>query len=183
MNHAAVAAAPDKALSTGDEIALLSLIVTVIAVGVAAYTIRRSDLASSGATIVALTVEFRERWEAYLGAREQDPTSWKVEYTFAELMNVVEIACGLSFNRTFSGISSELIQQYLLRCIKLIKDDTDAKSIYDVLRSRSADTYKYIERYEARYNSAVPTPYLDLVCIGILLLCLVLATAAVFSRR
>ncbi len=78
-------------MTNADLIALASGAVAVAALLVAVYAIVRSNRNSSAATVVALNEHFRQAWQWYFDEREED----KKDYQFAELANLLEVACGI----------------------------------------------------------------------------------------
>jgi hypothetical protein len=73
-------------LKFADVIALLALIVSFAALGLAWYALYRSNRNTSSATLVTLNVAFRDGWFRYLNAEE----GINKQFELAELLNLVE---------------------------------------------------------------------------------------------
>ncbi|WP_139225983.1 hypothetical protein [Falsiroseomonas stagni] len=116
---------------------------SLIALGVALYAVRRSNRNSSVATLVTLNDAFRQAWQRYLAAPEPDK-----DYSFSELANLLEIACGIHCEKSLFGISRELSSEYVEHVLLLIEENNDARA-----RLRAAvhapNTFKYIARFRA----------------------------------
>jgi hypothetical protein len=99
-------------LQTADWIAVVSgaasLVVAVSALAVAIFAIYRGNRNTSAATVVTLNVAFRDAWERFLKASDDDK-----EFHFAELMNLFEIACAIYQENSLAGVSGDLMKKYL----------------------------------------------------------------------
>jgi len=99
-------------LQVSDWIALVSgaasLLVALAALAVALFALYRGNRNTSAATVVALNVAFRDAWERFLNAKEDDQ-----EFHFAELMNLFEIACAICQENSLAGVSADLVKIYM----------------------------------------------------------------------
>ena len=86
--------------------ALASLAVSVVSIIVARYAISKSNKNSSAATLVAVYDGFREAWQRFLGAKDNS----EGPYQLSELMNLAELTCAIHSERSFVGISRELMR-------------------------------------------------------------------------
>lgn len=129
-------------LSASDVISAISLVVAVLALWVSCHAIYRSNKTSSAAIYLTLNGGFHEGWRRYL--READPE--KRAYEFAELMNVVEIACAIHISRSLTGVTRELLEEYLGDTLSLIEGNEEATSRLRAL-IHSETTFKYVTAY------------------------------------
>jgi hypothetical protein len=128
-------------LSPSDWIALTSGAVSLAALGVALYAIRRSSLSSSVATLVTLNDGFRQAWQRYLEATEQAK-----DYEFSELANLMEIASAIHMEKSLFGISRELSSEYLEHVLLLIEGNDDARRRLEA-GIHKPNTFKYIASF------------------------------------
>ena len=132
-------------LDTSDQIAIASLAVALIALVAAIYAIRRGDINSSAATMVTLNEAFRQAWSRYLSAEHEDGR----QYEFSELMNLLEVGCALHGERSLSGVSRELTEEYLRDSLSLIEKYPDVRRRIESMR-HSPTTFKYIKKFLIR---------------------------------
>lgn len=64
----------------------------------------------------------------------------------AELLNVLEISCALQVKGVFTGVSRELLTEYLDSVLRLLNDNEDAKNRLTSL-VEAETTFKYIGLY------------------------------------
>ena len=95
--------------------------------------------------MVTLNETFRQAWSRYLSA-EQEASR---QYEFSELMNLLEIGCALYLERSLSGVSRELIEEYLGNSLSLIENNDDVRRRIEPMR-HSPTTLKYIKRFLTR---------------------------------
>jgi hypothetical protein len=126
----------------GDWIALATLIVTIIGVWVAVVTLRRGNKNASVAALVALNESFREAWQRFHRAQNDEQRA----YELAELLNLLEIACGIECEKSLTGISQKLMKDYLNDVLGiLIKDEYTNQQIPKMLHAPS--TFCNIKRF------------------------------------
>lgn len=119
-----------------------ALIVSAAALGLAVFTAWRSDRNTSAATLVSLYEALRAAWGRYLQAEE--PV--QVEFEFAELINLIELACAVYLDAAVHGATREMLEEYLVEVLEILRAD-------DVARKRMAgfmerpNTYKYLKRF------------------------------------
>jgi hypothetical protein len=106
-------------VQTADIIATASMVASVAAVVVAVYAIFKSNKNSSVATLVALNQGFRQGWDSYLSSKDDNQRF----FNLSELLNLLEIACGIQVERSLSGVSRVIIQQYLDEILGLLIAD------------------------------------------------------------
>jgi len=122
--------------------ALATLIATIVAVWIAKVTLGKSNKNASIATVLTLNESFRQAWRRFID--EEDPS--KREYEFSDLMNLFEIACGIEYEKSFTGVSRQLIREYLKETIGLLKKDEYAnEKIPQMLRDDL--TFCYIRKF------------------------------------
>lgn len=120
---------------------MASGLVSLIALCVAIYAIRRSNRNSSVATLVTLNEAFRQAWQRYLEA----PEAGKF-HAFSELANLTEIACGIHLEKSLSGVSRELSSEYIEQVLLLIEGNEDARRRLEAA-VHSPSTFKYIRLF------------------------------------
>lgn len=124
-------------------VAIASLSVSVVSIFVAWHAICKSNKNSSAATLVTLYEGFRQAWQRFLDAKPDDNGR---QYQLSELMNLAELACAIHSERSFVGISRELIEDYLQSSLSLLANNEDVrKRIPAMFHSR--ETFKYIRRF------------------------------------
>lgn len=131
-------------LTLPDLIAATSVAVSVIALAVAVVAIRKADRNSSAATTVTLNEAFRQAWPRFLSANDEDR-----QYEFSELMNLLEIGCAIYLEGSISGISRELIEEYLGNTLSLLESNEDARSRIELMR-HSPTTFRYVRQFLVR---------------------------------
>lgn len=120
---------PDKA--TVDLIQFCAAVATIIAlpcgVGAVCYAARQLSLArkaGSGSSLIALSEAFRQCWQAFLVAGDDEK---KRLHAFADLANSLEVACAVFRDEVFFGHSEDLLENYLLSVFRLIEANADAR--------------------------------------------------------
>jgi hypothetical protein len=106
------------------------------------YGVHRGNHNSSAASLIALNEVWRQGWERYLSAADGSAK----QHQFAELLNIIEISCALQVRRVLTGVSRELLTEYLDGVLNLLNDDKDAKNLLIPLIQRPT-TFKYIRLY------------------------------------
>lgn len=132
-------------MQPGDWISLAGFIVTVIGLGFAGWGIRLGNQNSSAASLLAFNEAVRGGWERFLSADDED----KKSHHFAELANLLEIACAFQVKGIFVGVSRELLTEYLDDVLKLLNGNADAKQRLEKL-SHSDTTFKYLKSYQEK---------------------------------
>lgn len=121
-----------------------------MSLAVAIQAIRRSNRNSSVATLVALNSGFSQRWQSYLSASEETKN-----YEFYELLNMLEIACGIHYEKSLFGISRKFSRDYVEDVILLIERDADAlKRLEGAIHSPT--TFEYMKRFRAGMRKRRP---------------------------
>jgi hypothetical protein len=129
-------------LSLSDLVAAASLLVAVIALIVAVIALGKADRNASAATMVTLNEAFRQAWPRFLSAEGEEAK----QYEFSELMNLLEIGCAVYWERSLSGVSRELIEEYLGNVLSLLGSNSDARGRIEQMR-HSPTTFKYIRKF------------------------------------
>jgi hypothetical protein len=89
---------------------------------------RRSNRTSSVATLVTLNDGFRELWRSYFAAAPEQK-----DHEFDELLNLLEIACGIHCEKSMVGVARELSQEYVERVLLLIERSPEARAHLELL--------------------------------------------------
>lgn len=127
--------------TASDWVAAASLLISLTALVVSRYAIRKSNRNSSCATLVTLNEGFRQAWQRFLSAENTER-----QYEFAELMNLFEIACAIQAERSLSGNSQGLMEDYLDRTLSLLENNEDSRlRMLQMLDSQN--TFIYVQRF------------------------------------
>jgi hypothetical protein len=111
-------------LQIADWVAAASLAVSLVALVVATYAIFKSNRNSSVSTLVTLNEAFRQAWERFFFATDE-----KQRYRqFCELMNLLEIGCGIQVESSLSGVSKKIMRTYLNDVLALLIDNEYTKT-------------------------------------------------------
>jgi hypothetical protein len=138
-------------VSTSDWIALAALVVAFAALGVSVYAIARANATTSAATFVTLNEGFRQAWERCLqpaagqGAQNNG---------LAELLNLLEIACGIYLEGSVSGNSRKLIAEYLNSVLSLLTNNPGLNSQVPPLL-QTEETFIFIKKFLRKKRSAL----------------------------
>lgn len=126
---------------------IAAVIVSIVALSVAILTVWRSDRNASAATLVALYEALRGAWGRYLQAENPD----RREFEFAELANLIELACAVYLDAAVHGAAREMLEEYLIEVLEILRDDDAARKQLAGLMERP-NTFKYLKRFltEAR---------------------------------
>jgi len=106
------------------------------------YGIHRGNHNSSATSIITLNEAWRQAWERFLRAEDEAVK----QYQFAELLNLLEIACALRIRNVLTGVSRELLTEYLDDVMRLLNTSDDAKGRLEAL-IHSKTTFKYLRLY------------------------------------
>ena len=126
-------------------VTVIAVALSAIAIRAAFVAIRRADLNSSAATLVALHDGFRGSWEKYLQAQKADDESEK-RYQFGDLMNLIEINAGLHDAKSLTGVSEELSAAYLKSILKFFTDEQHFVEMIRELKNEPS-TFKYTRSF------------------------------------
>jgi hypothetical protein len=138
------------AFTQSDWIAFGTGVIALFALYVAVYTARRSNRASSVATLVTLNDGFRELWRSYFAAALEQK-----DHEFDELLNLLEIACGIHCEKSLVGIARELSQEYVEHVLLLIERSPEARARLE-RAVHAPTTFKHIARFRARMRRRNP---------------------------
>jgi hypothetical protein len=129
-------------LQTADWIASASLIVAFVALVVALYAVYRGNRNSSVTTLVTLNEACREAWHRFLYPDSEEQR----QYQLSELMNLLEIACGIQLEKSLAGVSKHLIKDYLKEVLPLLLSNEHAREEMDRMQS-SPTTFEHIKLF------------------------------------
>ena len=102
---------------------LVVLVLTVVALFVAGRQLFHGRRAASAGSVIALNESFRQAWLQFRNAGDEG-TKY---YTFADIMNLLEIACAIFEDKIFVGRGGRLLEDYLCDVFNLIEQSEDAK--------------------------------------------------------
>jgi len=131
-------------LNPSDWIAIASLTVSASTLWIAYRTIRQGNKNSSTAILIALNDAFRAAWERYISAEDT-----KKSHEFAELLNVLEIACAIHHEGSLFGVSKTLSRDYIENIIILIENDDKARMLLETM-IHAPNTFEFIALFRKR---------------------------------
>jgi hypothetical protein len=123
----------------------VALVFSGIAIWTAFVAIRRADLNSSAATLVALHEGYRGSWEKFVKAQKAQDNE-EMRYQFADVMNLIEINTGLHDAKSLAGVSEELSTAYLKSILRNIRDNTDFVQMISELKDEPK-TFHYTKEF------------------------------------
>jgi hypothetical protein len=164
MNVPAAWIVATESWSRGDRIAFWSLIIGVVGTF---FTLRRGNKNSSVASMIPLNAEIRDRLDQYNSSfanigfeteLELEASERTVALKLEQLMNVLELAAAIEVEGTLSGVSRDLMSDYLQRTLEdLIRNDYTSSKVSSLLQNQK--DYLYIRRFlrqRDRVSSALP---------------------------
>lgn len=129
-------------MTSSDQIALASLVVACVAFCVSLLALKRSDNNASAQTIIALTLGFRSSWKEFLEAKEERAK----DFEFAELCNLLEVACATYLDRAVHGKSRKILRDYLVSVLGLMAADENVRQRITPLRERP-DVFEFVKKF------------------------------------
>jgi hypothetical protein len=131
-------------------VAAISLIAALVSIYIAVYAVSKSNKNSSVATMVTLNEAFSEAWRRLISsikAVQCNPQCEDDRYMhLSELMNLFEAACGIQNENSLSGVSKELIDDYLDETLNMIVGDEYIRSEIPKMLT-APTTFKHIKKY------------------------------------
>lgn len=113
-------------LTPSDWIAGASAIVALLALGVTIHSIYRNNRNSSVATFITLNEALRQGWQRFFNAPES-----KKSDEFFELLNLLEITCGVHREKSIFGVSRKLSREYTEHCLLLIESNAGPRKLLE----------------------------------------------------
>ena len=107
-------------MEAADNIATASFVVSLIAAAVSIYAIFKSNRNSSVATLVSLNQGWSQAWKSFLTSKDDEERF----FNLAELMNLLEIACGIQVEHSLFGMSRIILTDYLDDSLTLLIDNS-----------------------------------------------------------
>lgn len=94
---------------------------TILGAAIAIRTLRRSNLNASAALVHGMQVAFMEAFESFLAEKDQTRLALKM----SNIMTLVEVAAATHCDRSLTGRSGEVMEEYLRDVLKLIAEKED----------------------------------------------------------
>lgn len=116
-----------------------AVVLSIAALAVAVVALHRSDRNASAATLVSLYEALRAAWARYLAAGKPEAG----EFEFAELINLIELACAIHQDKAVHGAAREMLEEYLIDVLSIFRSDTGIRARIASLRDRPS-TFKYL---------------------------------------
>jgi hypothetical protein len=129
---------------------LVALVPTFIALVMTARQLWAGRLASSATTLVALNESLRQAWLQFRRAEGEDD----VQYTFSDVMNLMEIACAAREDGLFVGETGDMMGKYLLHVLKAIAEDTSAKARIEKMLGVPG-TFEHLYRFVRSHRKSI----------------------------
>ncbi|HEY1648604.1 MAG TPA: hypothetical protein VGF96_11500 [Terracidiphilus sp.] len=139
-------------MSSSDQIALASGIVSVIALVVAVYAIHKGNRNSSVATLISLSESCRGGWNRFLSSTNDEDRV----YELAELMNTLEIAAAIVNEDSLAGVSKTLLKAYLEQVITLLRQNAFASAQIEQMLS-VPKTFECIQKFYTAPHDSLPS--------------------------
>lgn len=146
-----------------DPIAVASLIVAVLALGISVYAIRRANATTSAATLVTLNEAFRQGWERYL--QRDETVTGLADSELAELLNLLEIACAIYLEGSISGNSRKLLLDYLNNVLSVLSrhENVNLKALELLQTDRTFEFIKkFMKKKPAELSVTLPPKWYEL---------------------
>ena len=105
--------------------------------------------AGSAASLIALNEAFRQNWHLFISAGDEEG---RRQYTFADLVNALEIACAVFRDGVFYGHSKGVLERYLVQVFTLIEANANARARLDNLL-QSRETFENIREFLKSHKS------------------------------
>ena len=129
-------------MGTFDPIAGASIFISLLALIVAVFAIYKGNRNSSVATLVTLIEASRQAWQRFLSA-ETDEIKW---YELADLMNLLELASAILNEKSFAGVSKDLLSDYLNEAVFLLRNNQYAETAIERMFS-TPTTFEHIHKH------------------------------------
>jgi hypothetical protein len=133
-------------MCSSDWIALASLAVSLAALLIAVYGIRRANRTAAAAAFVTLNEGFRQSWDRYFKAidsPDDDPAATEL----GDLLNLFEIACAMHCEGSLDGNVRTLAEEYMNNILRaLVKSDETKRRVTTALL-QSKTTFVFIKRF------------------------------------
>jgi hypothetical protein len=89
---------------------------------VAIFQLRASRRGASATTVIALNESFRQAWLHYSQVSDEGR-----QHAFADIMNLLEIACAIEEDKLLVAKGGKLLEDYLCHVLILIQQSEDAR--------------------------------------------------------
>ena len=143
-----------------DPVAIAGFVIAVASLWLALVTLRRGNKNASAALVVTIHENFRQAWHR---VRTSSGTTRNIE--LHELLNLIETTCAIQHERSITGVSRELIEDYLCEILHIIGRDLPARQAIARMRN-SPKTFKYLRAFFAEMRRAGRALPLEKVATG-----------------
>jgi hypothetical protein len=127
---------------------LMALLLYVAALVYAVAQLRLARRAASAGSLIPLYESFRQAWlEFDMAANEQTK-----QHAFADVANLLELACAIDIDKLFVGETKGLLERYLIEIFTLIQNSPDAVTRMQRLVHTSG-TFKSICAFLLKHKS------------------------------
>ena len=109
------------------------------------YAISRGNKNASFSTLVTINEALRDAWYRFRFTKEEDERN----HLFADLVNLLEIACSAYFDGALTHKPKEFLTEYLDDVLGYIQESEEAKTWLENLRS-TPNALKYVDLYIGR---------------------------------
>jgi hypothetical protein len=129
---------------------LVLLVLTVVALRIGAKQLYDGRRAASGGALIALNESFRQAWLQFSNAKDEG----KKQYTFSDVMNVLNMACAIFDDKLFVGQGGRLLEDYLCHVFSLIGESDDAKGRIERMITTDK-TFEHILRFVRNHRPQI----------------------------
>ena len=137
-------------MSWADIGTLAALVLNAIALGYAARQLWVGRRGASAAALISLNESFRQAWLLFSNTDNDDAR----QHAFADVMNLLEIACAIFEDNLFVGRSGRLLEDYLCHVFILIRDSEDALRRIEKLLL-TPETFKHVLGFLQRHRGRI----------------------------
>lgn len=131
----------DVVALVGLVVAVLGAILSIASLWLAAAALRRGNKNASAALVVSINENFRQGWARVLSAKG-DARAFELH----ELLNLIETTCAIQQERSITGVSRELIEEYLCQVLAILGKDQQARRAIAGMRN-APTSFKYLRAF------------------------------------
>jgi hypothetical protein len=122
--------------------ALVAILLNVLAVVYAAGQLKVARRAAAGASLIPLAESFRQAWLQFRQAADEPAK----QHTFADIMNLLEVACAIFEDGLLIGGAGKLLEDYLCHVFAMLNRSPDAQQRIERM-VHTAKTFEHIGKF------------------------------------
>jgi hypothetical protein len=131
---------------------LIALVVNAVVLYVAARQLFHGRRAASAGALIALNESFRQAWLQFTNAQTEDAK----QHGFADVLNLLELACAVFEDKLFVGRGGRLLEDYLLHVFYLLGESQDARKRIEpmmVTEKTFEHTLRFVQHHRERLKA------------------------------